>query len=70
MTELDENVEKEIKELSLYLKRKGITATDSEIAMTAIKLARQLGAGDWTFVCHFRLGGDKNNEHTRTKRSS
>ena len=54
MIELDENVEKEIKELSLYLKKKGIAATDSDIVMTAIKLARQLGAEDWTFVCYFK----------------
>jgi len=59
--ELNKNVAKEVKELSLYLKKKGITATDSEIVMAAIKLTQRLGAGDWTFVCHFRLGGDKNN---------
>ena len=59
MIELDENVEKEIKELSLYLKRKGITATNSEIVMTAINLARQLGAGDWTFCCEFKNRGVK-----------
>ena len=52
--ELDKNATKEVKELSAYLKKKGITATDSEIVMTAIKLARQLGAGDWGFVCELR----------------
>ena len=49
--ELDKNTAKEVKDLSSYLKKKGITATDSEIVMVAIKLARQLGAGDWSFVC-------------------
>ena len=52
--ELDKTVAKEVKELSAYLKKKGITATDSEIVMTAIKLARQLGAGSWSFVCEFK----------------
>ena len=52
--ELDKNVEKEVKELSLYLKKKGITVTDSVIVTTAIKLARQLGAGNWTFGCELK----------------
>ena len=52
--ELDKNTAKEVKELSTYLKKKGITATDSEIVMTAIKLARQLGAGNWSFACELR----------------
>lgn len=55
--ELDENTSKEVKELSAYLKKKGITAADSEIVMAAIKLARQLGAGDWSFACE--LGREK-----------
>ena len=53
-TELDENTSKEVKDLSAYLKKKGITATDSEIVMAAIKLARQLGAGNWSFVCELK----------------
>lgn len=52
--ELDKNVAEEVKELSLYLKKKGISVTDSVIVTTAIKLARQLGAGDWTFVCQLK----------------
>ena len=52
--ELDKNVVKELKELSRYLKKKGITATDSDIVMTAIKLARRLGAENWSFVCEFK----------------
>ena len=55
--ELDKNVAKEVKELSVYLKKKSITATDSEIVMAAIKLARQLGAGDWGFAC--AMGSEK-----------
>ena len=60
--ELDKNVAEEVKELSLYLKKKGISVTDSVIVTTAIKLARQLGAGDWTFVCELkeRRNGNKN----------
>ena len=58
--ELDENTSKEVKDLSAYLKKKGITATDSEIVMAAIKLARQLGAGNWTFVCELGRGNKQN----------
>lgn len=59
-----------LKDVKAYLRQHGIKVDDKAIIEAAIKLTRQLGAGDWTFVCHFRLGGDKNNEHTRTKRSS
>ena len=52
--EVDENAAKELKELSMYLKKKGITATDSEIIMAAIMLAKRLGADKWTFVCYFK----------------
>ena len=55
--ELDKNTSKEVKELSAYLKNKGITTTDSDIVMTAIKLARQLGAGNWSFAC--AMGSEK-----------
>ena len=55
--EIDKNTSKEVKELSAYLKKKGITATDSEIVMTAIKLTRQLGAGNWSFAC--AMGSEK-----------
>jgi len=49
-----------LKEAKAYLRQHGIKVGDKDIIEAAIALTRQLGAGDWTFACHFR-GGDKNN---------
>lgn len=41
----------EIAKVQAYLKWKGVKASEAEIVIAAIKIAKRLGAGDWTFVC-------------------
>ena len=43
-----------LKEVKAYLHQHGINVDDKNILEATIKLTRQLGAEDWTFVCFFR----------------
>lgn len=44
----------EIAKLKTYLKHKGVKASEAEIVIAAIRIAKRLGAGDWTFVCELK----------------
>ena len=52
---LDKETADEIKKIEKYLKEHKVVASRTEIVNAAIILARRLGAGDWTFACHFNL---------------
>ena len=53
-TKIDISEIKGLKEVKAYLRQHGIKADDKTILEAAIKLTRQLGAEDWTFVCFFK----------------
>ncbi len=61
MTEKDNAilVNSELEKVQKYLKSKRIFASKAEIILTAIAVARRLGAGDWTFACAFRHRGEQ-----------
>lgn len=44
----------ELRRIIDYLHIHGVNVTASELISSSLKLTRRLGAGDWTFVCHFR----------------
>ena len=58
MTEKEDKVSlwlaTELKVIERYLKEHGVMATREEIVMSAIILARRMGAGYWSFCCEFR----------------
>lgn len=43
-----------ISNIKKYLKKRGIDASSDEILEAAIRLARRMGAGDWSFVCELK----------------
>lgn len=51
---LDEELRIEVEKIDKYLQKHGIEATENEILLTAIKLAKRLGAEEWGFVCELR----------------
>ena len=54
MLEVEDVTAAEIVELQIYLEEKGVKATYDEIVMTAIRLAKRLGADKWSFVCELK----------------
>lgn len=44
----------EIAKVKDYLRSKNIKASEADIVLTAIKIAKRLGAGDWTFACELK----------------
>ena len=58
-TKIDVSGIKGLKEVKTYLRQHGIKVDDKAIIEAAIKLTRQLGAGDWTFCCEFKNRGVK-----------
>lgn len=44
----------EIAKIKTYLKKKGINASETDIVLAAIKIAKRLGADNWTFVCELK----------------
>ena len=53
-TKIDVSKIEGLKDVKAYLHQHGINVDDKDIIEAAIKLTRQLGAEDWTFVCFFR----------------
>lgn len=45
---------KELANIKAYLQKKGVFVTEADIVLTAIKIAKRLGAGNWTFVCELK----------------
>jgi len=45
---------KEIANIKEYLQKKGVFATEADIVLAAIRIAKRLGAGNWTFVCELK----------------
>ena len=60
-TKIDVSKIEELKDVKAYLHQHGINVDDKAIIAAAIKLTQHLGAGNWTFVCHFKLEGGDNN---------
>ncbi len=55
MTEIEiDTIEDKLKDIKKYLKKHGIEVTYVEILEVAIRLARRMGAGDWSFVCELK----------------
>lgn len=44
----------ELKRIQEYLRTKGLKVTTSQIVDTAIKVSKQLGAGDFTFYTELK----------------
>ena len=45
---------KEIASIKAYLQKKGVFTTEADIVLAAIRTAKRLGAGNWTFVCELK----------------
>ena len=53
-TKIDVSKIEGLKDVKAYLHQHGINVDDKNILEAAITLTQHLGAGNWTFVCHFK----------------
>ena len=58
----DERVLSELKTIQRYLKKKGLNATESDIVLACIRLAKRLGSDNWSIYLELKtmLGGENN----------
>ena len=64
--EIDEEVEKKIKDKVRYLKKKiGANCTNSQVVELALSIADRVG-GDWGFACEYKHGGLKNDSKRKS----
>ena len=56
----DERVLSELKSIQRYLKKKGLNATESDIVLACIRLAKRLGSDNWSIYLELKtmLGGE------------
>jgi len=56
----DERVLSELKTIQRYLKKKGLNATESDIVLACIRLAKRLGSDNWSIYLELKtmLGGE------------
>jgi len=52
--EVEPGVTSEIKPIRTYLKKHGITTSESEVIAASLRLSRRLGADMWSFVCELK----------------
>jgi len=58
----NESVLSELKSIQRYLKKKGLNATESDIVLACIRLAKRLGSDNWSIYLELKtmLGGENN----------
>ena len=58
----DERVLSELKTIQRYLKKKGLEASESDIVLACIRLAKRLGSDNWSIYLELKtmLGGENN----------
>jgi len=58
----DERVLSELKTIQRYLKKKGLEATEADIVLACIRLAKRLGSDNWSIYLELKtmLGGENN----------
>ena len=56
----DERVLSELKTIQRYLKKKGLEASESDIVLACIRLAKRLGSDNWSIYLELKtmLGGE------------
>ena len=56
----DERVLSELKAIQRYLKKKGLEATEADIVLACIRLAKRLGSDNWSIYLELKtmLGGE------------
>ena len=56
----DERVLSELKAIQRYLKKKGLEASESDIVLACIRLAKRLGSDNWSIYLELKtmLGGE------------
>ena len=58
----NESVLSELKAIQRYLKKKGLEASESDIVLACIRLAKRLGSDNWSIYLELKtmLGGENN----------
>ena len=56
----DERVLSELKTIQRYLKKKGLEASETDIVLACIRLAKRLGSDNWSIYLELKtmLGGE------------